>query len=407
MRNKRLLVSCLLLILIVACTPSADTSTAPTNTPETPEIGGEPTPTVPAPSYQEPSEPVTIKNAPQIAYLGRLDAPGTPSTVFSHAFSPDGTRLALLNNDLIMDWDLARGELVFSRSRSGALRVLYSADKNELYAITGEGDVTVLSTEGGSILNDFAGHEAFNSQVAYFPDEGWLAMSGTDGTVKVWDTLERVSLVTFFVNEVPITALDFTSDGTQLAVATQDGTVSIWEWQTETRIATFDLEGPFASEIAFAPDGSQLATATGNFIAMWDLESQDLDYVLQTGEGGTSELLQFSPDGRLLVHAGRSNPMTIWKTENASPLGTLPGLAGDRLSADFSLDGNLLVTSVRGTDMSLWNLSEVSDAGIVRANLDVGTNNIFAVDWADDGYTLAIFDAGGPVYIWGIPRNES
>jgi len=107
----------LLFVLMVGCS-----APPPTPQPTLPEgrDGVQITPTVPAPDFTEPSMPISAENINAIQYLGRLDAPGQPSTVFRYDISPDGTRLAGLNNDLLVGWDLLTGNVIFSTSRADA-----------------------------------------------------------------------------------------------------------------------------------------------------------------------------------------------------------------------------------------------------------------------------------------------
>ena len=77
-------------LLLAACAPGGENQ-APTD-PHNP-------PTVAPPEYVEAAQPVSHENAARLSYLGRLDQPGRASTIFAHTFSPDGTRLAALNNE--------------------------------------------------------------------------------------------------------------------------------------------------------------------------------------------------------------------------------------------------------------------------------------------------------------------
>src|SRR5262249_3032586 len=142
-----------------------------------------------------------------IAYIGRLDARGTPSTVFAYAFSPDNSRMAGLNNDLLISWDLLSGQIVFNTSRGDAQFVFYSADKTEIYTVDNTGLIAIYNADTGQSKTTMPGQTDFNGTVAYYADQGWLALGSINGSVKVWDVAARQSLVTIQAHSLQIKAL--------------------------------------------------------------------------------------------------------------------------------------------------------------------------------------------------------
>ena len=159
---------------------------------------------------------------PNIAYLGRLDAAGIASTVFAYAFSPDGSRLVGLNNEQLIGWDLVTGKLLFNTARLDAAQIYYGADKTEVYTVDGTGQIRAYNTQGGQQAQTLQGQPAFNGSAAYDAVNGYLALGGIDGTVKVWDVKARQSLVTIQAHNLPVTAVAFSSDGSRLATIGND-----------------------------------------------------------------------------------------------------------------------------------------------------------------------------------------
>ncbi len=390
--SKRLLLCCVL--LLAACAPASENQSAATVDPHNP-------PTVAPPEYVEAEQPISQENAARLSYLGRLDQPGRASTIFAHTFSPDGTRLAALDNELLLAWNLITGDLIFSTARGDAVQVYYSSDKTEIYALGGGGMVQIYDAERGRQQNEFRAHTRY-SAADFFSDEGWLAIGGAGGEVKVWDTFERLSLITFRAHAIRIIATAFSPDGGLLATAAEDGIVSLWDWREGEQVAEFDHEGAPILSLAFAPDGEQLAVGTDTYTALWSLSEQTLIAALPTGGGGISEVMLYSPDGRFLVTGGRPEDVTVWDTKAAEMVAVLPDMGGDRLSAAFSPDGNLLLISLLYGPVALWDMSQITEETIQRADLDVEVDSILTVDWTDDGFLLALIDAMGPVYIWGV-----
>ena len=401
----------LALMLVSACTATEATSSQATLEPTAPQsvmtsrppVGLDPTATVPPPAYQEPTAPITLDNVSQIDYLGRLDTPGRKSTIFNWTLSPDGTQLAAINNDLLMEWNLVTGLLNFNTSRRNITDVLYTADKSEVYGIESDGKTFIFRSITGDELTTLQLHDNYSGLISYDELRGWLAVAGTDGTIKVWDLVARESLATFDAHNDLIVGLAFSSDGKQLASTSVSGLVKLWDWETKTLLAEYDLQNAIAIDMVFSPDDTQLAISTQNFVAVWDVVTSELGFVLQTGADTANEILAYSPDGHFLVTAGEKGNMRLWDADTSNLEIELPAIGGNRVSASFSPDSTLLATTLLGGDAIIWNLSDITEKTVGRAPLTVESVNLFGVEWASDGYTLLFFDASGEIYVWGIP----
>lgn len=402
MRNSSILMLGLglLAMLLAACTtvPTAE-STAAQSAPEAePTIAS----TAEPPPYREPASPITAENANRLQYLGRLDTPNSlKSSIFSHSFSPDSTRLAALDNDLLMAWDLTDGRLIFSTDRAGAVRVFYSPDKTEIYTVNNNGDIFIYG-ENGTLQNTLEGSVGFTGAYAYMADQGLLALANESGTIKVWDLAERASLATFNATDAPLAALAISDDTQLLAAAGLNGHLVVWDWQEREQIADFDHEGNTINSVIFAGDSDRVATATASYIAVWSLEAESLDYALQLEEAGASGIFTYTPDGKLLITAGRNAPLNIWDAANNTMIGQLADVSGNRMTAAFSPDSSLMVTAVLDQQINLWNLADTDGETIQGAPLNIGTTRITDVAWTDDGFIMAFFGTDGTIYLWGI-----
>ncbi|MBC7871390.1 MAG: hypothetical protein H7Y09_11180 [Chitinophagaceae bacterium] len=387
-----------LLLLLAACGSTSDTP------PATPQPTERTVPTLPPPpAWTEATTALTLDNIAQARELGRLDPPGTLSTVFYHDFSPDSTRLAGLNNELLLAWDLITGRLVFSIPRQNAVQVYYSSDKTELYTINDEGLTLIYDANAGTVKNSFQGHDSYASLSVYDDDADLLALGGLNGEVKVWETFARQSLVTLQTEGGDVTALAFSPDGESLATATSGGKVQLWDWRNRQALATFTLvEGAYAVRLAFSPDGAQLAAGEYQAISVFSTPDQTLLYDLATGDNGTTDVLMYSPDGRFLVNGGLIPNMLVWDTATGDLVAQLPDVGGDRISAAFSPDGDMMITARLDGAVSLWNIADATQQSIPSGDFDIGADRILYVDWTADGFLLTFFDATGPIYTWGI-----
>lgn len=379
-------------LLLAACGVSSNTPAPPQRNP----------PTLAAPGWSEAVEPVTSANASNITLLGRLDQPETSSTLFDHALSPDATRLAALSNEEVLAWDLLTGQLIFRTARSGYTRLFYASDKTKLYAVDSAARVTVLDAETGSAENALAGHAHYAGVLAFDPENDRIAFGGRDGTVKIWELFERTALATFNAHDAPLSALAFSPDGARLATASRENAVRLWDWSNREQLDEFTLTVGSPQRLTFAPDGEQVAVGTEAGVWLWSLNGSTEPRLLSGHGGGAADLLAYSADGSFIVGGTRAGGLALWNTETGQYVDALEGAQGRQISADFSPDGAMLLTSALGGGVSLWNLMQPDQQAISRAQLPLASQQIYAVDWTDDGRLLLLFDATGPVYAWGI-----
>ena len=384
----------LLALLLAACAPSA---------PENNDIVGDSrnAPTQPPPIWVESASEITLDTVPQIRLLGRLDNPTTPSTIFHHALSPDGTRLAGLDNEQLVVWDLITGETVFATARREATKTYFAADKTEVYTVELSGLVTAHDAENGQEQNTFVGIEEFDGALAFYAEEGWLAFGNQEGQVKVWDPIDRRSLVTFDAHELAIQELAFSADGTWLATTDNTGSIKVWDWLERSLIVEVDNERP-ALALSLAPDKAMLAAGVSENVRLWSLPDGELQHVLDTGPSAT-QVMAFSPDSQHLINGGDTPQMMVWNPQTGSLIAQLPDMGEERLTMSFSPDGSLLLTAVLGGPAALWNLTTLTDTTVNRADLDLQGQSAYSVDWTSDGRLLTLFGMTGSVYLWGIP----
>jgi WD40 repeat protein len=378
------------IILLAACSPAA----------VQPENDSRSAPTALPPAWIESADVISLENVANIRYLGRLDSTGSPSTIFAHALSPDGTRLAGLDNEQLVTWDLVNGGVVYSTGRGDANQIFYSPDKTEIYTITPEGITSIYNADTGVPQNSLNLIDNFNGITVFDAENGWLAAGSLSGDVRVWDPLERQSLATIDAHQLQVTALAFSLDGERLATAGEEGTVKIWDWRNRQLIASLD-DDRFAIALRFSPDSSQLAAGNRENTRLIHTADGSLARIIDTGPGGI-DALTYSPDGQYLVSGGAVPDMSIWDPQTGNLIARLPGVGGDRVWAVFSPDSTLLATSLLGGRPALWNMTTISGQTVNRADLDTQGNLILNIDWTYDNRLLVLFGVTNGVYIWGI-----
>lgn len=190
----------------------------------------------------------------------------------------------------------ANSELIATASRSDGLMWLWKVGQPEAILVIPE-------AADNSTLEAIAFHP--NNKYVAIGGLDWLATSGTDGALCVWDIEARDKYLTI---EAGITALAFDFKGQYLAagIYSQSG-VSVRVWNFETQEKLFELHGhqDRVNAVAFSPDGSWLVSASDDCtIRVWNVLTGKLAVARQFE--AAIQTIAFDADGSHL-YTGNGN----------------------------------------------------------------------------------------------------
>jgi WD40 repeat protein len=379
--------------------------------------------------------------------LCRLNGGKPFDDVRSLVFCPDGTRLAghtrrFNQGDLdLRIWDARTGqELAIVPSAAGT--VAYSPDGTRLAVVgyTDEGTVTVRDARTGLGRLTLKGATGGVSSLAFSPDGARLAGGSPDGTVKIWDARTVHDALDLNVqNNLPVPCVAFSPDGQRLATA-EDHTVKVWNARTGQELLKFP---GYRTSLAFSPDGTRLAGAGGELtiwdahtgqellsipgrfwrvaytpdgarlvglsfpanglhaVTVWDARS---GRVLLNSEGkGSGDRVAFSPDGTRLA-MGNGSVVSVSEVRTGQELLTLRGDAVRVLSVTFSPDGTRLASSCeleRSCEVKVWN----AQTGVELITLK-GQGEVNSVAFSPDGARLVTGSAESAVKVWDAHTGQ-
>ncbi|KAJ2811369.1 HIR complex subunit [Coemansia furcata] len=290
------------------------------------------------------------------------------SAIFSVDFHPDGTRLATSGMDnKIRLWSThaithstdatPSNERLLSTlsAHSGAVLCVRFSQGDGRYLASGADDMVVLIWErdegsdgqstlggGGGVetwrpMRRLTGHASDVCDVAWSPDNRYLATCGLDNQVLVWDgaTFERVATLTG--HEQFVKGVAFDPAGRYLATQSDDKTLRVWrtsDWAQHAVVRQPFEDNMFSTYFrrpSWAPDGGCIAAANAAngkvpvaAVISRDTWTADMSFV---GHRAAIEAVRFNP--RVFAHpehvcvcaaGGQDRGVSVWLTSQHMPL---------------------------------------------------------------------------------------
>ena len=276
------------------------------------------------------------------AWLGRVKH---PRVVTDAAFSPDGKLVVSVGRDDVgRVWSTKTWTEVMDPLEGHNGQVLTVAfDRGGDRIATGSTDQTgrVWRARDGRPLTTLFGHTSHVSDIAFGPGEVLVTASG-DGTARTWRDRGGPARV-LVGHRGPVRRAAFASDGS-VVTGGADGTIRVWDPGTSADLVRApNARGPSAPRRrAVSPDGATVATIDGDLVR---LRTPAGDKVLE-GHKDAVNSVAFSPDGKVLVSAGRDHDVIAWNVATGEEAFRIEEAHSASVEdARFSPDGRWLVTA--------------------------------------------------------------
>jgi len=273
------------------------------------------------------------------AILGRVKQ---STKVTAAAFGPSGRFVATGGVDRTARlWD-ARSWVPTHVLRGHVGRVLtVSYDRTGQLVATGSTDQTArIWRSGPGVLDTLLyGHTGYVQDVS-FGREGQIVTASGDGTARTWGANGR-PIQTLRGHRGAVTAATFAADGA-VVTAGADGTVRIWDPGTSIELRPTEASGPSSPQTTARSGSGAVATAFGSAVRLRTAEGTRI----LRGHQDLVNAVSFSPDGRLLVTAGRDHDVVVWDVARGEPVHRFAEAHSASVAdARFSPDGRWIVTA--------------------------------------------------------------
>ena len=245
----------------------------------------------------------------------------------------------------------------FRGHKSGSIHILEVSKDGSIILSSSFNEIIQWDLNSGKRLNVPIRYTHNNAirDVTFSPDNRYIASTGDDGFIKIWDARTGQE-ISSFRNSAQVWTVKFSPDGKYIASGGNEG-IFLWNLNTKDKLQITSVR---TDALAFSPDGQRIISTgygdkffniynsiSGNFISKFELSDKVI------------EDIEFFSDGRRILAAGgpdRSGKqwtIKIWDINTGKSTLSLPGW-GYALSPD---EIHIIVESYdHAQELKLWNL---------------------------------------------------
>ncbi len=364
----------------------------------------------------------------------------------SFAIDEHGERVATIDShDRLTVWglDVRHHAMHLVASRTGP----FSVDTVPLFlpdgrVVTGSanGPISIWNPQTNESVS-LRGHRGASLGLAVTRDGAYLASSGDDGSVRVWDvrsatprivarnvistaqssravvTLGKDMILRTWTAEgrrsrraprplkgPPLTALAADASGSRVAGITASGEVESIAGQA-SGAEPLGIMPPGHRVIAVSPDGTHIAAVGSLRIRIWGPSGRRPQLIPPDirpfGSPGDAAAIRFSPDGRQLVVASRRiDSVVVWSL--AGPQVPVKFTAGTpSTSVNMSADGRFIASGGVNGVIRVWD----AHSRRVLAVLSNARGPIRTLNFNSEGHALVSSGGDGVIRVWDWTRR--
>jgi WD40 repeat protein len=231
------------------------------------------------------------------------------------AFSPSGDRLVTVTAAGIGRLYDSGGRVLKMLPSLGTVRDIAFSGSG-WFATGGDDGIARLFRPDGTQHSTLT-HGSPIRVVAMTQDGGLVATGGPDGRVVVFRRSGKV--VKELVQGAAVTSVEFRSPET-LASGGADGSVKVWNLRGDVADRSLVPHQRAVTDLAFSPGGLLASASDDKTAHVYDVRTGNLVRQPLQGHPAAVNVVEFSPNGRLLVTASTDGEVRRWSTTTWQPI---------------------------------------------------------------------------------------
>ncbi len=329
-------------------------------------------------------------------------------------YTADGMRLAVATSIGVWFYDSNTYEplMRLSKHKYPLRYIAFTPDGNILVNVDAVGNMHLWNVNTAKFLGEPRRQLPFTS-MAMSPDGNTIVTADLMKRVNFWDMQKRQETQFYnrTRNEPHILdvqgsfryGLTFSPDGSLLVHGNQNPDIDVWDGKTGSHIRKLQAHTSIVHNFAFSPDGKTLASASHDqSVRLWDIDSGEQTHFFEgRGRVGNSDIV-YSPDGSLLVTAGRIGEIIVLDGNTAEYKQTLLEHTQRVNDIAFSPDMRSLASCSYDGTVRIWNVASGENTQIISNHFGEFTS--FA--WSKDGKTIIAPSLNLTIYLWDEETHQ-
>jgi len=241
--------------------------------------------------------------------------------LFHSDWLADGKRLFALEDFIhVAVWDITGTKETIAVSSPRGMPIGVAPDGRAVVQASYQGELSVIEIPSQRLLASSMGFPQGQSFVKFSADGHWMAATGPDNHIKIWETTKWTQVAELRGHDNTLMGPDgvsFLSRPQRLISAGSDGTIRVWDFglASEPIGWTNSVADSTGGEIRFSFDSRYLALATSSSRAsptgsIWDMRKRA---VIASIAGWP---VAFSPSGKQLLFAGAEGQIQVCNVES-------------------------------------------------------------------------------------------
>ena len=337
---------------------------------------------------------------------------------YSVDFSPDGKQLVSVSGAGIARlWDVSTGELVFQTTGHGGNRFGRFSPDGKLLATCGydqswHGLIKLYRFESNRLVEVASHISSFDvvTKIEFSPDNQMLALNGLDGPIRFWEPLSGREYMSIPAHNGYVGHVQFGPGGRRVASCGEDGIVKVWDLVVQEKGIYSRQDRAFVRDFDLHPDGNRVALAGGFNQSFTNLGNKSVEILKYNAGIGSHELsttfesakqwigsVDFSPNGEMLVGAGRKGHLTIWDDRTGKVSKTMEVKESALQAVQFGFDNKWLACDGEEFEINVWDVDSAKlrkrlNGHVARINDVVCHPRLPIVASASDDRSIKIWD---------------
>jgi len=337
---------------------------------------------------------------------------GHSAAAVSVAFSPDGRFVLSGSDDRTMKlWEVATGREIrtFRGIESNVTSVAYSL--NGRVALSGHmnGALAFWDLSTGKMLRlvEKAHRTSWVQAVAFRQGDAQVISVGNNRRVKVWDAYSGRVVRSFkgtwaWMEHWANTSVAFSKDGRLVLLDSMD--TQIWDVETGKNIMKLPGRSTVlvkdVADAAFSPDSSFFV------IGGWGLEFWEIATGQQTktfqGLTWNIQALDYAPDGKTLVTAGKEGTLTLWDLSTGKEIRTFARDSGSVHKIRYSPDGRYVLSAKNNGVLTLHSVASGRQVRVFRSE----SMKVSALTCSPDIRLAFAGSRDGSLTLWDMNKGQ-